>query len=166
MWVTGRALFTDHMKDWMIYLKSCFPSERRIPDGRVLEKLWNSSFFFSFFWKYDQVWAFNAFSRKTSVCFMCSVNHFFFFQRSIFGTKWNKRKKRVFRRHLGKSHSIGYHGTRQVYRDPIHSRRTFFKNERNISINYDWILCFVISKGHNSFHCEVSMIQLAAFLPN
>lgn len=35
---------------------------------------------------------------------------------------------------------------------------------REIYIDFDWILCFAISKGHNYFHCEVFMIQQNCFL--
>lgn len=33
-----------------------------------------------------------------------------------------------------------------------------------IYIDFNWILCFVILKGHNYFHCEVFMIQWNCFL--
>lgn len=36
-------------------------------------------------------------------------------------------------------------------------RRNRWRKE--IYIDFDWILCFVILKGHNYFHCEVFMIQ-------
>lgn len=41
-------------------------------------------------------------------------------------------------------------------------RRNRWRKE--ISIDFDWILCFVILKGHNYFHCEVFMIQQNCFL--
>lgn len=41
-------------------------------------------------------------------------------------------------------------------------RRNRWRKE--IYIDFDWILCFVILKGHNYFHCEVFMIQQNCFL--
>ncbi len=41
-------------------------------------------------------------------------------------------------------------------------RRNRWRKE--IYIDFDWILCFVILKGHNYFHCEVFMTQQNCFL--
>lgn len=41
-------------------------------------------------------------------------------------------------------------------------RRNRWRKE--IYIDFDWKLCFVILKGHNYFHCEVFMIQQNCFL--
>lgn len=60
-----------------------------------LEKLWNSRFF-SFFWKHDQVWAFNAFSRKTSVLFHVFSQPFLLFSKKYFWYKMKQKEKKEF----------------------------------------------------------------------
>lgn len=84
------------------------------------------------------------------------------FQRSIFGANGNKRNldQLVVPEPSGRKtldfsavvpHSLILLWRRNRWRKEIH-------------IDFDWILCFVILKGHNYFHCEVFMIQQNCFL--
>ncbi len=124
-WLAERCS-PDHTKDWMISFKSCFSF--RTTNSRW-KSVWKSSLF-----SFLEVRPGLGLQRvlKEDFGFVSSVNHFFFFQRSIFGTKLNKRKKRVFRRHLGKSHGIGYHGTRQFIEIQFILEGLFLKRKKYI----------------------------------
>lgn len=78
-----------------------------------LEKLWNSSFF-SFFLEVRPGLGLQHVLKEDFGFVSCVPSTISSFFKEVFLVQnETKGKKRVFRRHLGKSHSIGYHGTRQ-----------------------------------------------------
>lgn len=91
------------------------------------------------------------FSALTVYCHRCS----FPFQRSIFffGAHGNE----------GTSNQSHRGGKTSDFNAVVpHSLILLWRRNRwrkEIYIDFDWILCFVILKGHNYFHCEVFMTQ-------
>lgn len=67
-------------------------------------------------------------SKETSLSFCVFRQPFLLFQRSIFGTKWNKRKK-SFLEASGEKPRHWKPRYETVYQVPIHYRRTFLKTK-------------------------------------
>lgn len=124
---------------------------------------WHRPYFHDWFLS---AWAARWFQLKRCAVIDCSFpSPLAPFQRSIFWCKSNRRNSDQlvvreppsgWERTNWNPSAVVPHGLILLW------RRTRWRRE--IYIDFDWILCFVISKGHNYFHCEVFMIQQNCFL--
>lgn len=102
-----------------------------------------------------------GFSRKQYVVIVCS----FPFREVFFWYKWKWRNFRS--ASCPRAIKGGEKNTLEFNAVVPHSLILLWRRNRwreEIYIDFDWILCFVILKGHNYFHCEVFMIQQNCFL--
>lgn len=117
----------------MIYLKSCFSFRTTNSRWKSVWKSCGTVVLFFFFLEVRPGLGLQRVLKEDFGFVSCVQSTISSFFKEVFLVQnETKGKKRVFRRHLGKSHSIGYHGTRQFIEIQFILEGLFLKRKKYI----------------------------------